>query len=360
MHPPQPQEKTLTDPVIQEDPAASFSFTKNLLLPIGLSVLVLAIVLWATIEPDTHRRMLESNLWILGLAFLVVLMRILLGGIRLHYISDGQLSLAAGIRGGILWDFCSAVTPSAAGGGPLAAYFLARDNRLSVGSATSVMLFAILMDQMWFAVAIPIVLLAMPFYDIMPEAIGIFGAGALIVLMVLVMLWAVFFAYATLIRPQLLEAGATWVFRMPLLRRFQGRIRRVLVEMRHRSQVLRGKPVGFYVNTFLISILIWAARYGSLVLVVLAVYPNFDLVTGMLRTAAMLLIGLIIPTPGGSGGIEALYVLFLGPLMPSSVIGSTLIIWRLISYHLFIGLGVAAMVVHVYRRKSGKAGKPVG
>ena len=355
----QSSENSVTDPTNQDDPPGGFSLTRNLLLPVGLSVLVLAIVLWLTVEPDTHRRMLESNRWILGLAFLVVILRILLGGIRLHYISDGQLSLAAGIRGGILWDFCSAVTPSAAGGGPLAAYFLARDNRISVGSATSVMLFAILMDQMWFAVAIPIVLLAMPFYDIMPDSVGMFGAGALILLMVLVMSWAIFFAYATLIRPQLLEAATTWIFQRRFLQRFQGRIRRVLVEMRQRSQILRGKPARFYVNTFLISVLIWGTRYGSLVLVVLAVYSEFDLITGMLRTAAMMLIGLIVPTPGGSGGIEGLYVLFLGPLMPTSVIGSTLIIWRLISYHLFIGLGVGAMIVHFYRRKTGKAGKPV-
>ena len=46
------------------------------------------------------------------------------------------------------------------------------------------------------------------------------------------------------------------------------------------------------------------------------------------------------PTPGGAGGIEALAVLYLGPLLPRGFIGPVLIVWRLLTYHLVLGIGL--------------------
>jgi len=55
---------------------------------------------------------------------------------------------------------------------------------------------------------------------------------------------------------------------------------------------------------------------------------------------AMLFCSVIMPTPGGSGGIEGLYVLFLGPLMPKAIVAPTLFTWRVLGYYLFVALGV--------------------
>jgi glycosyltransferase 2 family protein len=332
---------------------------RRLLVPVALSLAVLAIVLLATFERDTLEQMAQLNLGILALAVGMVGLRILASGVRLTYIAHGHLSPMGGIRGAVAWDFMSAVTPSAMGGAPLAAYFVARDNRIPVGDATALFLFSMLTDQVWFAVSIPLVLLAASFFDVIPGALGAVGAGTLVLFLVVVMLWAFFFAYATLIRPALFEWAATRVVRIRLLRRFEGRVKRELVAMRHRSSALRGQATRFYVISFLLAVFIWLTRYATVVLVVLAVYPAFDVVTGFLRTAAMLLTGLIVPTPGGSGGIEGLYVLFLAPLMPSAVVGTTLLVWRLLTYHLFIAAGLAVIVQHINRRKSGKAGKPI-
>ncbi len=332
---------------------------RSLILPIGLSTVVLGIVLWATYEPDTFRLMGQMNVGVMALALGAVGLRILFSGLRLTYLAHGNLSTAGGIRGGLAWDFMSAVTPSAAGGAPLAAYFIARDNRMPVGSATAIMLFSMLADQIWFAVAIPAVLLLAPFQDVIPDTLGAIGAGTLVMFMVLVMLFSFFFAYAMLVRPSLFEWLGTRLVRIRLLRRFEGRVKRELVSMRERSRVLRRQPARFYAAIMGFTTVIWLMRYATLVLVIMAVVPGFDAVNGFLRTMAMMLTGLIIPTPGGSGGLEGLYVVFLAPMMPSALVGPTLITWRLLSYHLFIALGVAVLFQHMNRRKSGKAGRPL-
>ena len=64
-----------------------------------------------------------------------------------------------------------------------------------------------------------------------------------------------------------------------------------------------------------------------------------DAVLLVLRSAATLLVALILPTPGGSGGLEGLYALFIGPLMPQALMAPTLLLWRLLDYYLFIALG---------------------
>lgn len=332
---------------------------RQVLWPMLLSLAVLAAVLWWTWEPETLALMARMNLGLMALAVAMVGLRILLSGLRLAYISRGTVSVAGGVRGGLAWDFLSAVTPSAMGGAPLAAYYLARDNRLPVGETTAIMLFSMLTDQVWFALSIPIVLLAAPFLDVIPNTLGTVGAGTIVLFLLGMLVWAVFFAYATLIRPELLEALATWIVRFRWLRRFEGRVKRELVAMRQRAHVLRGQPPRFYVKSFLLAVGVWLSRYAVLLFVVLSVYPALDVFTFYVRIATMTLTSLVVPTPGGSGGIEALYVIFLAPLMPQALVGPTLLTWRLLSYYLFIAFGVAAMFYLVQRLRTTPAALPM-
>lgn len=336
---------------LEPEAASKQLSARGLLLPVSLSIAVLAAILYFTWEPETFREMAQNvNVGLLWLAFGTVGLRIMLGGARLSYISHGKLSLVRGMRGSVAWDFMSAVTPSAVGGAPLAAYFVAKDNRIPVGEATAIMLFSMLMDQIWFAISIPLILLTTAFIDVFPPALGAVGAGTLSAYFVGMMLWAGFFAYATLIRPGILEKAATWIVRLKWLRRFEGRVRRELVQLRRQAAVLRRQPARFFIYGFLWSAGIWLTRYVTLLLVVLSIYPLLDAFTFVVRTGAMMLTAMAVPTPGGSGGIEGLYVLFLAPLMPKGIVGPTLLTWRLMAYHLFIAAGSVMMFFAVKRR----------
>ena len=322
------------------DPQKRLSL-RGLLVPVLLSVAVLAVILYVTYEPGTLGEMARDvNGGLLWLAFGMVGLRILLGGSRLRYISQGTVTLLGGIRGAVAWDFMSAVTPSAVGGAPLAAYFVAKDNDIPVGEATAILLFSMLMDQIWFAFSIPLVLFATIYIDVFPPALGAVGAGTITAFFIGMMGWAVFFAYATLIRPEILERVATWIVRLKWLKRFEGRVRRELVQLRRQAAVLRGQPPRFFVFGFLWSAGVWLSRYATLLFVVLSVYPALDAFTFFVRTGAMVLTSMAVPTPGGSGGIEGLYLLFLAPLISKKwLVGPTIITWRLMEYHLFIAVG---------------------
>jgi uncharacterized protein (TIRG00374 family) len=101
----------------------------------------------------------------------------------------------------------------------------------------------------------------------------------------------------------------------------------------------------------------WIFRYLTLFLVVSSVYHIPNAIQFIARTMAMLHLALILPTPGGSGGIEGMYALFFTePLIPKGFLAPTLLVWRFLSYYVAIGVGLA-ITTHVLDRWRSRAAK---
>jgi uncharacterized membrane protein YbhN (UPF0104 family) len=120
-----------------------------------------------------------------------------------------------------------------------------------------------------------------------------------------------------------------------------------------RARHLGTQSVAFYTQGFVLTTLNWLARYALIVLIVRSVHAA-DTLLLFARSAAMMLVGLVMPTPGGSGGLEGLYALFIGPLMPEALLAPTLLTWRLLGYYLFIALG-AYLFLHQFRQSSASS-----
>lgn len=313
---------------------------------IGLSLAVLVGIGYFTFDPKAFWKMLgEMQLWFFGIAVLMTGSRVFFGGWRLRFISRGRLSLMEGMRGQLAWDFFSNVTPSAIGGGPIATLYVARDRGLDVGEVTAFMLFSILLDQFWFVLSIPIVLVASFYIDVIPASVGHVGLWTFVAIFLGMLAWSLLFAYATLFRPALLERLADRVFRLRYLHRFHERVMGEMRTFTRRARTLRAQSFSFYAMGFLLTAGAWMGRYLLVVFIVWSVYPSFDKLLVFLRTIAMTLSSLILPTPGGAGGLEGLYALFIGPLLPNALVAPTLFAWRTLGYYIFIALG-AYLFIH--------------
>ena len=324
----------------------------NVAVSLLLSAFVLGIIAYLTFDASAFRKMVgEVRPLILVAAVGMAFARIGVSGVRLSYVSQGRLSFQGGTRGQLAWDFFSSVTPSVVGGGPIAAFYVARDQNLPVGESAAFMFFCILLDQLWFVAAIPILIVATFYVDLLPEAAGAVGLWTLMAYFAGLLVWAAVYAYATLFRPRLLLGLVSWCLKWPYLRRLRTRVMKEMRSYVRRARTLGTQSPSFYVNGFFLTGLSWVARYGLVVLIVQSVYRNVDALTLFLRSAAMMLVGLIMPTPGGSGGLEGLYALFVGPLIPSSLLAPTLLTWRLLGYYLFIAFG-AYLFMHQLQTNS--------
>ncbi|MEM9996232.1 MAG: lysylphosphatidylglycerol synthase transmembrane domain-containing protein [Bacteroidota bacterium] len=335
-------------------PASSFRW-RDLVLPVGLSLVVLGVIVAVTYEPGTLTDIATTlDLRVAALAPLALAGMIVIGGFRLRFFAHGHIGWRGGARGQIAWDFMSAVTPSAIGGAPLAGYFVAKDNRIPVGEATALLLFAMLMDQVWFATTIPIILIAASTIEVFPAAIGTLGAGLLTTYFVILWLWVGLFAFATLIRPQILSGIARRLVMVKWLRRFRYTVVRETRNLEDRAALIRGESVGFFVTGYLFSATIWMCRYLILFFLAAAV-AEIPVFTTLLRIAGMWLTALLIPTPGSSGGMEGLFLLFVGPLLPAAAGGVVVTAWRLLSYHLIIVIGLAVTARTIQQALRGRS-----
>ncbi len=313
---------------------------KNILWPLFLSLVVLLLIGYFTFEPDAFRQTVaQLNGWFVTAALVTVVLRVVFGAWRFSYISRGELGFVKGLRGQLAWDFFSNVTPAALGGGPFAAIFVAKDSDMQIGETTALVLFTILLDQLWSALMIPFILISAAYIAVIPPEIGSIGTLAVIGYFMAMLTWVAIFGYATLFKPELIERVSDRVFRSGFLKRFRKRVASEMNKMSESARMLRAQPPSFFSNAFLLTAATWIPRYLLPVFIVLAVFSNLESFLFFLRGITMTVSSFIVPTPGGAGGIEGLYVLFLGPLMPKALVAPTLFMWRFLGYYIFVALG---------------------
>lgn len=311
---------------------------------VALGLVVTAVVSFATDFEPGDLRVFAARLhpgWF-ALAVSMLGLRIVFGGMRLAAVSSGRLSLAHGMRGQLAWDFFSNVTPSAIGGGPFVAAYVARDRGMPLGEGVAILLFAMLVEQFWtffstlFVLAM--LLLGVP---VMPESVGGWGKMVLGGYATVMAVWTVVMTTALLYRPAWIGAGVAWASRAPVLRRWGPRIRAEGHHLEDRASVLRGHGFGFYLRGFVLASLAWIARYAMLVFLVWSVDRSADGPLVFLRYMALMLGTMVMPTPGGAGSAEGLFALFIGPLVtPAVLVTPLLVVWRLLGYYLFLLLGL--------------------
>ena len=177
-----------------------------------LSLAVLAAIALFTVEPDTLPLLGQTRWGLLALAPFVVGLRVIFGAWRLHYIAKGFLKFSAALRAQLAWDFFSCITPSSIGGGPIVPAYIAKDSRVSLGDSSAIMLFAMLLDQIWFACAIVVVLLSTTSIDVIPDSLGNIGLLTLITYFLGYLAWVIIFAYGALKKPEVFVVGGSTGF----------------------------------------------------------------------------------------------------------------------------------------------------
>jgi uncharacterized protein (TIRG00374 family) len=152
----------------------------------------------------------------------------------------------------------------------------------------------------------------------------------------------------------MLKKIVTRIFRFRFLKKFSEKAKTETEYLEKYSTQMRQKPASFVVKAFLLTAATWLTKVSLPVIVVLSLLPA-DEVLLILRSLAMNLAFLVIPTPGGSGGVEGLFALFLGPLIDrSGFIGLAVFAWRIITYYSSIGLGIFAMMWYINKTVSKK------
>ena len=297
-------------------------------------------VIYYTYTPGVLTHLAPKRLPGLFIALFVSFLRVWFSAAKIRFLSEKQIGWLASFRVVLAWDFTSAVSPSTIGGAPMATYAMTKEG-MKLGSATAIVLYGVLLDQIWFATAIPILLIAGIFYEVVPPEIGLLGEASMVILYVSLL------AYGVLINPAAIKKVVLFVFRLPFLRKYRDKIAVEVEHLEEYAHQLRKKPPSFLFKAFTLSTMSWICRVALATIVILSLLPAPEILS-FFRSLSMNLAFLVVPTPGGSGGVEGLFVLFQGPLITrKSFIGLSVFLWRIISYYISIAFGMMATTWYI-------------
>lgn len=261
--------------------------------------------------------------------------------IRYRYLTEKLLSWKQCVKITLLAEFGTAVTPSVVGGSSMAVLFLAKE-KIPVGRSTAMVFVTMLLDEAFFVVIFPLLLLVLPFHDL-------FYTGSTLTSSVLVLFIIAYLVKVLLcgllitglfFRPQAVRWLIIKIFRLPFLRRWHYQAVTAGDDLITSSREIRGKTFSFWWPLILATVLSWSSRY----LVVNALFMAFfDVGNNLLifaRQFVMWVVMVISPTPGGTGVSEFIFNEYLGDFIPvAGLVPVIILLWRMLTYYNYLFIG---------------------
>jgi uncharacterized protein (TIRG00374 family) len=344
----------------QDQILKSISPTK-VILPMVLGLAVAGYMFYTKVDMAELGKYLSSaNIWWIFAAFGMLFIRDAGYVWRIRYLTNKDLSWKSSVYSILLWEFASAVTPSAVGGTAVAVFILNREG-ISAGRSLAYVMLTAMLDNMFFLVAAPIAILLSQGV-VFPEIgmSGVFGSGLKITFVIsylLILVYTSFFAFGLFFKPH----GFKWLMgaitSFKITRRFQRSAIRIGNDVVIASAQLKGQSTLYWLNAIFSTIFVWAARY-MMVNILIQAFADVSLSGHWLifaRHIIMWIVMLISPTPGSSGTAEFSFSLFFGEFT-GAFSAALALFWRLYTYYPYLFIGALVLprwVRKVIARSSG-------
>lgn len=323
-------------------------------LTILIGLAVASFLLYRSYDPSSFENISwswTSTFWIF-IALIMMATRDFAYMVRIRILTDYQLNWKQSFQTIMLWEFASAITPSVVGGSGVAIYLVNKEG-VSVGRSTAVVMTTAFLDELFYILMVPIMLLFVGSKSIFEvelpsEVTGdllskygveiVFLVGYFfIVFLTSAILYAIFF------RPRGFKWILLQVFRLPFLRRWRVDAGEVGDDIMVTSKELRKKPFKFWLQAFTATFFSWTARYWVVNFIILAFVLVDDHLLIYARQLVMWVIMLISPTPGSTGVAEIAFSGFLKDFIPFGLAAGLAFLWRLISYYPYLFIGAIVL-----------------
>lgn len=273
--------------------------------------------------------------------------------IRIRILSEKDLNWRQAFRVIMLWEFTSAITPSTVGGTAVAVVFIHKEG-ISVGRSTSIVLATSFLDELYFVIMFPVILLIVGGKILFTTSLQGTGVALLnnlvfvaVIGYLIILCWVLLVGYGLFIDPEKIKKTLIYIFRLPLLRRWKESAIKAGDDIVESSHELKRQKFPFWVKAFTATFLSWTSRYwvvNAILVAFFAINDHFLIFARQLVTWIMMIIS---PTPGGSGFAELILGRYISDTIPAdaayvgSIALAIAIIWRIISYYPYLIIGVS-------------------
>ena len=300
-------------------------------------------------------------LFYLSMAALMIVARITGYVMRLRILSERKIGIAGCIRIILLWEFSTAIAPFAVGGTTVSLLFLYKAG-IPIGKGTAIILAALFLDELFFVVVFPIVALLVGWDSLFqlsrfhPEAVILnkyvyFAlAGYSIMLLVVLLI-----GYSLFFNQQALKKIIVTIFSIPGLRQWKAGAIHQADDIVTASKHLSNKPFKFWLKSFGATVFSWTSHHLIVNFLILALIFGIKgssephvvtLVEHVNIYARQLIIWImtkVMPTPGGSGLSEVIFMEYMKMFIPAGFNSLMTVIWRLFSYYPYLFIGAVIL-----------------
>ena len=334
----------------------------NAIYPILIGLGVVGYMLWRDFDPAVFAGISftwHTAFWLL-MAVLFMFGRDLGYMIRIRVLSGGSLNWRQAFRVIMLWEFTSAITPSAVGGTSVAILYVHKEG-ISVGRSSAIVMLTSFLDEVYFIVMFPLLMLIVGRAELF-DVSGAVTRGLMSIALAgyfLKLAYVLVLSYGLFVNPRGLKWLILKIFRIRFLRRWYhaaGRTGRDIVRSSHE---LRRAGWGFWLKAGSSTFLSWSSRYLVANALIMAFFSVSDQFLLFARQLVMWIMMLIMPTPGGSGFAEYVFSTYCRDLIvvpPAMQLGAATLIallWRGVTYYPYLAIG-AIIFPRWIKRKFGK------
>jgi hypothetical protein len=327
----------------------------KIVIPILIGLGVVAWFIIREIDTDTLSQLnftWRALFWLL-IAWCCMIGRDLGYIIRIRILSENDLNWRQAFRVIMLWEFTSAITPSTVGGTAVAVVFIHKEG-ISVGRSTSIVLATSFLDELYFVIMFPLILLIVGgdiLFTTSLQGTGIALLNNLVFVAIagylIILSWVLLIGYGLFVDPVKIKNTIIWIFRLPFLKRWKDSAVKAGDDIVESSHELKRKPFFFWIKAFTATFLSWTSRYWVINAILVAFFTINDHFLIFARQLVTWIMMIVSPTPGGSGFAEIILGRYISDAIPAdpvyvqSLALAIAIIWRIISYYPYLIIGAS-------------------
>ncbi|MDD2562776.1 MAG: lysylphosphatidylglycerol synthase transmembrane domain-containing protein [Salinivirgaceae bacterium] len=324
---------------------------KKIIYPIIIGLGVVGYLFWNEFNIDALKTLnygIQTIFWLI-VAFIFMGFRDFGYMIRLRVLTEKKFNWRQCFRVIMLWEFTSAVTPSAIGGTSIAILYVNKEG-MSLGQSSAVVMATSFLDELYFILMFPLLILLVDSQLLFLTVEKGFSFRNEFLLFATIgyslkLLYTIALSYGLFYNPRGLKWLILQIFRLPIIRRWRYDAKNAGTEIVESSKELVKKPFRFWLKAFGATFFSWTSRYWVVNVLLLAFFAVNDHFLIFARQLVMWIMMLVSPTPGGSGFAEYIFTRYLSDFIPveTALVGSIIIalalLWRLISYYPYLIIG---------------------
>jgi len=318
--------------------------------PILIGLIVLVYMIYKQFNWEEFNK-IEWNINVLSgilLSLLLYFIRHIAIAARLRLLSDNKFSWLKSIELIFIWEFSSAISPTAFGGSAVALYFLSQE-RLKTSKAITLVLYSVVVDSAFFLVTLPILLFGLGPVIIRPDLTSIWDGDQHVIFFLAtyfaMFVYSGFFFYGLFLHPEKIKNTLCWIAKIKFLKKFRKKLITTGENVIVASKEMSNKNYIFHLKAFSFTFLGWSLRF-LVVNVLLTAFTSHDLfhwldqliIYG--RSQNMYVETSFTPTPGSTGFAEYLFAGFFKDYVPEGLAMIIAIIWRIITYYFYLFAGI--------------------